>query len=376
MPEKETKINKKLSQIRSDLYDLFYSDDNDNKGVVWELYYKTKLVIQDINSVQTQPKNISNNKSNTKSKLKLDLGQEILTINNKDMLVLDEILQLLSIILMSIGEDNHPTAQYSKLSTILRLFYQMKNKRLHDTETIIKLKLSLTKIKIIIDNYTKDKKNDVIFPLIVNKYLICAESLISLESSINNEILNIDNTLLPFLDSLLSLKQRIINLPSISLYVASQKKIRDLNLLQTPEEEARLVPFENEAISLETELKSLIKEISTSIVHQGNTIIYSLYEECKTLFQDFCAINHNYKELMDDKLKPIYEQLIEIKYFLDKNISIITLGDRKLKNHSMAKNLFWNRKKLDGIHNLRSNGVFSDEIGKPLRGQSPIIYLI
>ncbi len=379
MPEKETNSNKKLSQIRIGLYNLFYSDYNVDKSVVWEHYHKTESVIQDIKSVQTQPKNISKNnlkQNNTKSKS--NLCQKRLIMNDKDILVLDDILQLLSIILMSIGEDNHPTAQYSKLSTIKRLLYQIKNEGVYDTETTIKIKISLTNIKIIIDNYTKTKKNDVIFPLVVNKYLTCTESLISLESSINNKILNIDNTLLPFLDSLLNLKQKVINLPSISLYLASQKKNQDLNLLQTPEEKARVTPLENEVKSLELELKRLNKEISASITntHQGKEIIYSLYEECKILFQDFCASSYNYNELMDDKLKPIFEQLMEMKYFWDKIIGIIIVGDRKLTCDTMEKNLGWNRKKLENIQELRDNGVFSDEIGKPLQGKSTIIYLL
>lgn len=145
-----------------------------------------------------------------------------LKMSNNDTLILDDILQLLSITLMSIGEDKHPTAQFYKLSTLFRVVNQMKNGRLKDYESVIKIKLNFIKIKTILDN-TQVKKSDAIFPLIVDKCHKCEQSLISVETSINSEILNIYNTLLPILESLLNLKKRIIDLPRISVSVYTKK---------------------------------------------------------------------------------------------------------------------------------------------------------
>ncbi len=376
MSDYELKLKQKLVELRYDAYQ-FYNARSNNEDVLWEHYHKVESFIQDVKNSQTQSRKIHTNKSkknNTqlKSKSKSNLCQEVPTINDRALeLMLDDILIVLSV---SIDRNNHPTTQLYKLSIIKRLLDQIKKNKIYDTETIIKIKLNLNKIKIIIDN-TKVKKKDVIFPLVLSKYLICEEILTLLETTINNEILNIDNTLLPFLDSLLSLKKRIINLPSILMYAASHKKNQNLNLLQTTEEKTRLMSSENEFISLETTLKNLNEEIASIYdgLH-GESLIYSLSIECKTLFDDFRATNYNYKELMDDTLKPFYEQLVQVKYFWD--LSLITFPTGKWMNKGITNRLNENSKILHKIHTLRSNGIFADKAGKPLKGQSTLIYLI
>lgn len=127
------------------------------------------------------------------------------------------------------------------------------------------------------------------------------------------------------------------------------------------------------------ELMQLKEEISRSVTNGQSrdiAIIYSMYEECNILFEDYYGFSC-YKEAMNFKLKPLYEQLIEMKYFWVQRIRTITPGDCcKLATEFPEGELNLNISRLEEVTDLRKNGVFLDKTGKPLKGQYAIVHLI
>ncbi len=375
-------IYNKFSRIRDDLKSILNTTHYIRENDILHCYMETKLVVKDLNDYKNQ-KN-SESQSN--------LNQELLKYSPR-ALILDDIFHLLSLSFMAVGMNNQAAAQYSTLVIITRLLDHIKESKSYNTETITPIKSKLAEIKSIIDNYTsrvadgddEDDDHDV-FLLVLSKYKLCMESLTSIESSISK----IDDTLLPFLESLLNLRKRIFTLlsthghdPKLPADLAASNddmevllhhmntmylaKYDNQNPLQTSEE------IETETASIKTTLKHLKKEISFETDNngelQGGELIYSFIDECQSLLADFCAN----KETIDDTLKPLYDELVTMKYFLD----TLMLTHRWTLRET---DLFVYQKKLKAFEDLRVDGVFwGDQISRdvnPPQGQSVLLYLI
>ncbi len=86
---------------------------------------------------------------------------------------------------------------------------------------------------------------------------------------------------------------------------------------------------------------------------------------------DFLANNFDYEELMDDTLKPIYNELLKMKYSMN-----ILISSYRWDIQKKASGFGFFSEELKKIDSLRSYGVFCNDTGEPLKGQSTLSYLI
>ncbi len=384
MSDQEAIICEALSKIRNDIKELLFLEYIKVKDI-YQQCNETESVIRKLYMfMEQQPKN---NKKKTKKKKKKNNSKAKINrkrlIHSQDLdLLIDDVLNLISIAFISIGMKDNIFAQHSALITIERLL----NTTAYNIEAIIPIKSKLAEIETILNNYDTKKIEDgseyeylenegrELYYLIETKFKLCDERLTLIETSANfaTPMSSIDNTLYHLLEYLLNFKTKIITLSSVSVYLFSKKM--DKTSSETPEKE---ILIEEEIKSLKTDLENLKKEIikifkkNKPKSEDDEELIFSLFDECEIDLADFCANHFNYEELMDDTLKPIHIELLNMKYSMG-----ILISNHRWKVQEKLVDLVSLQKSLQNIDSLRSYGVFCNDTGEPLKGQSTLSYLI
>ncbi len=383
MSDYESEACEKLSEIRSNLTDILQLGPI-RVTDIYQYCNETQTIMRDLkhsinpNSNNTEPQTKTRKTEKKKEKQNESSPDEIPNI--KSVLIIDDILLLLSELLIFAGLNNRVTAQYSTISILKRMLDNIHNDpRNYKIETIMPIKFKLTKIKSIIYDGNKkasENENNVqgdIHRLIFAKYENCAQALTLVENSFNIPILQIDNTLLPFIDSLLNLKMEITTFFLMSVNLLPQKRIQPPSQTPDHKEEIISLSLKNEVRSLKASMMSLKSRIfnilgSPDSTLRGDTLILSLLEECEMIFSDFYINNYNYKEAMNDALKPLYRELVSIKYSLETSFIDVRWKLSKKK----FTDLISYQKRVRKLYTLRTDWGTTKQ---RLEGQATVFHL-
>ncbi len=144
-------------------------------------------------------------------------------------------------------------------------------------------------------------------------------------------------------------------------------------------EDTILLSINNEFDSLKTSIFNLkirvikTRHIDPTVELQGDALVNSLMDECEIMFCDFYATNGDCEESMDDTLKPLYDELVSIKYALDTSF----IDDRwKLHKKRLADLLSYQKRVQIFYLNYILNDNWGDTKDQPLQGQEIVSHMI
>ncbi|KAK9476756.1 hypothetical protein V1514DRAFT_359149 [Lipomyces japonicus] len=263
---------------------------------------------------------------------------------NRVDVVLDDVFQLLSLFFLQVGLTRTAPATYASLTTVKRLLDHLKESRgVYSSNDLVPIDDRLHEIKGIVDRDAPTESPQVI-QLIKAKCNFCEVQLSELRDSLSC----VSPELAPMLQKLVNIRRRIFA-------VGSKPKFQ-ISELKTLQEELRGI----EASRVDGNFLS-----PDGNIPDGQEVLNGLLQDCHDVLNDFIAR----EDLVAPSLRPIYDQLSEMKAQLD-NLMLThrwTLRETDLYNY---------QQKLQAIDDIRVNGVFVDEQGNAPRGQTILLYLL
>ncbi|KAJ8102637.1 hypothetical protein POJ06DRAFT_245191 [Lipomyces tetrasporus] len=323
VPKNEQAILQKLIAIRTRLTALkqdrsTYLRSSDVNTV----YEQTLDEVRKINNIRAEP----------------SLHDE----QNRVDVVLDDVFQLLSLSFLTVGVRSAP-ATYASLTTVKRLLDHLKESRVYSNNDLAPIDDRLNEIKGIVER-DADSESPEIIQLIRAKISVCETELKELQDS----LAVVSHELLPTLQKLVSIRRQIVSVGSRPKF-----SISELKALQ---EELRNI--ENSRVD-----GNFLSPDGN--IPDGQNLLNGLLEDCHDVLNDFFAR----EDLVAPSLRPIYEQLTEMKNQLDSLMLTHkwTLRETDLYNY---------QQKLASIDDMRVKGVFVDDNGNTPEGQTILLYLL
>ncbi|ODV94273.1 hypothetical protein PACTADRAFT_86475 [Pachysolen tannophilus NRRL Y-2460] len=308
--------------------------------------------------------------------------------NSLDYLI-DDIFQLLSLCFMAVGLTKTAPATYASLSTVQRLLEHLDESGVYTNLELNPIRERLQEIRNIINmDYAEleDTEQDLqgvrhedngfdddeVFvaqqqkdgteivlakkdenKLLRNKLTKCERKLDALVNKINS----IPENLQHILTELITIRRTLMNL----ITRAENFDPKDLENLRK-----ELSKIENSKELIDY-ISSSTSETSEGGSTKNQVLINGLLDDCHNLISDLLANN---VEKVDASLKPLYNQLIELKTNLE-NLFVTWRWTLR------ATDLFSYQKTLQDIDNRRKNGFFVNPEGEcPAKGQDILLYLL
>ncbi|KAK9237959.1 hypothetical protein V1525DRAFT_450087 [Lipomyces kononenkoae] len=261
---------------------------------------------------------------------------------NRVDVVLDDVFQLLSLCFLTVGVRSAP-ATYASLTTVKRLLDHLKESRVYSNNDLVPIEDRLNEIKGIVERDAVSESPEII-QLIRSKISVCESELKELQDS----LAVVSQELLPTLQKLVSIRRQIVS-------IGSQPKF-SISELKTLQEELRHI--ENSRVD-----GNFLSPDGN--IPDGQNVLNGLLEDCHNVLNDFFAR----EDLVAPSLRPVYDQLTEMKNQLDSLMLTHkwTLRETDLYNY---------QQKLAAIDDLRVKGVFVDENGDTPEGQAILLYLL
>ncbi|KAK9325549.1 hypothetical protein V1517DRAFT_314450 [Lipomyces orientalis] len=261
---------------------------------------------------------------------------------NRVDVVLDDVFQLLSLSFLTVGVRSAP-ATYASLTTVKRLLDHLKESRVYSNNDLAPIDERLNEIKGIVERDADSESPDII-QLIRAKISVCETELKELQDS----LAVVSHELLPTLQKLVSIRRQIVS-------IGSQPKF-SISELKALQEELRNI--ENSRVD-----GNFLSPDGN--IPDGQNLLNGLLEDCHNVLNDFFAR----EDLVAPSLRPIYEQLTEMKNQLDSLMLTHkwTLRETDLYNY---------QQKLAAIDDMRVKGVFVDDNGNTPEGQTILLYLL
>ncbi|KAK7206238.1 hypothetical protein BZA70DRAFT_128058 [Myxozyma melibiosi] len=310
-------IRERLTAIKQDRSTYIKSSD------ISSLYDQLIAEVRKINHIREQP----------------GLRDE----QNRVDVVLDDVFQLLSLSLLTIGLTRTAPATYASLTTVKRLLDHLHESRVYSENDLKPIQDRLNEIKGIIERDDPTESSEII-QLIRAKASVCEHSLRELFDS----LAVVSPELAPILQKLVSIRRQIVSVGSMpKLHMSELKKLQE-----------ELRNIENQRVD-----GNFLSPDGN--IPDGQNVLNGLLEECHNVLNDFFAR----KELVADSLRPIYDQLVEMKNQLEGMMLTHrwTLRETDLYNY---------QQKLQAIDDMRVNGSFLDEDGTAPEGQAVLLYLL
>lgn len=262
--------------------------------------------------------------------------------HNKVDVLIDEIFQVLSLCFMTVGLTNTAPATYSSLCTVQRLLEHVNESGVYTHRDIQPIKERLDDIEKMVEGESSQEANLVL----QHKLKMCFADYKTVSAKIDevpDALQPILNRLVYIRRSLMSLVTRMDNFPLEEL----QHLQKDLSELES----SRDIRGDFEGASESRNCQNLLR---------------GLVDECHTLINDMLVD----ADKVDQSLKPLYSQLIDIKTNLE-NLLVTrrwTLRETDLFNYQQT---------LQSIDSQRVDGFFKNSEGKtPEKGQSILLYLL
>ncbi|KAK9462531.1 uncharacterized protein V1516DRAFT_670510 [Lipomyces oligophaga] len=262
---------------------------------------------------------------------------------NRVDVVLDDVFQLLSLSFLTVGLTRTAPATYASLSTVQRLLEHLNESRIYSYNELSPIEERLGEIRGIIDR-DEATESPEITQLVRAKAAVCDAELKELKDSLST----LSPELSPILQQLVSIRRQIV--------AAGSKPKLNLNELKKLQEELREI--ENKRVD-----GNFLS--ANGDIPQGQNLLNTMLEECHNDLNDFSAR----QELVGPSLRPLYDQLTEMKNQLE-NMMITrrwTLRETDLYNY---------QQKLQTIDDMRVKGSFLDENGNIPEGQAVLLYLL
>lgn len=272
--------------------------------------------------------------------------------------VLDDVFQLMSLALLTVGLNRTAPANYASLATLQRLLEHLNESSTYTEADIEPIRQRLREIKSIVarsreeeddDDGSDDFTSPEIIRLIEQKLAHCDALLREVEASMQATSPELE----PLMQKLVLLRREIMSIGS--------KPNFNPNLLRPLQESLRKIEASRNADGL------FVGPDGTPIA-RGQAAVNGLLEKCHTLVTDFSAAHG---DQVDEELKPVYGQLVELKNTLE---NLLVTHRWTLRE----TDLYFYQKQLQKIDDMRVNGVFQSAAGgaPPPRGQTILLYLL
>lgn len=274
---------------------------------------------------------------------------------NRVVAVLDDVFQLMSLALLTVGLNRTAPANYASLATLQRLLEHLNESSTYTEADIEPIRQRLREIKSIVERSREEggeEEDDFTSPeiirLIEQKLAHCDTLLREVETSMQV----ISPELEPLMQKLVLLRREIMSVGS--------KPNFNPNLLKPLQESIRKIEASRNADGL------FVGADGTPIT-SGQATVNGLLEKCHTLITDFSAAHG---DQVDEELKPVYSQLAELKNTLE---NLLVTHRWTLRE----TDLYFYQKQLQKIDDMRVDGVFQSATGSaPPRGQTILLYLL
>lgn len=268
---------------------------------------------------------------------------------------LDDIFQLMSLALLTVGLSRKAPATYASLCTVKQLLSHLSESSAFSESDVHPIQQRLEEITKIVDDVEQDSCEDLDSPesieIIRAKLNHCKEML----EKVLNSMAKVSPELNPMVKRLVSLRREILAVGSKSSYSA--------NAFKPMIDELRTIESKRDPVS--GQFMSNGKEIVSdgTIAPEGQQVVNGLLEKCHFLIEDFTNTQQQ-QDLVDPMFKPMYSQLIEMKGTLE-NLLITHRWTLR------PTDLYMYQKRLQEIDDLRSSHK-----QKQLKGQAVLLYLI
>lgn len=255
---------------------------------------------------------------------------------NRVVAVLDDVFQLMSLALLTVGLNRTAPANYASLATLQRLLEHLSESSTYTDADIEPIRQRLREIKSIVErsrDETDEDDDDFTSPeiirLIEQKLAHCDGLLQRVEASMQA----LSPELEPLMQKLVLLRREIMSVGS--------KPNFNPSLLRPLQESLRKIESSRNADGL------FVGSDGNPIAH-GQATVNGLLEKCHTLITDFSAAHG---DQVDEELKPVYSQLVELKNTLE---NLLVTHRWTLRE----TDLYFYQKQLQKIDDMRVNGVF------------------
>ncbi|SCV05963.1 LANO_0H19042g1_1 [Lachancea nothofagi CBS 11611] len=310
-------------------------------------------------------------------------------LHNRVDSVLDDVFQLLSLSFLTVGLKNSAPATYASLSTVQRLLEHLDESNVFTHHDLRPIKERLDEISEIVSqssyleeigtqnktidfNQIPDEKdrNKIEEDLLLRaKLKHCLKEYEHIESKLEE----IDVGLQTTMENLFQLRRGLLSL------AASTKRNAQLkdSTTKVPGSPVSEESVKEKLRALEAELTEIeshrdpsgkfISQVTGEIVEKGQNVLNGLLDDCHDLINDL-SHHANNVVVLDLKLQPIYDELIDIKTTLE---NLLVTRRWTLRE----TDLFSYQKRLSEIDKLRVGGKFPSDSPEK-KGQAILLYLL
>uniref|UniRef100_A0A060T1B6 ARAD1C15378p n=1 Tax=Blastobotrys adeninivorans TaxID=409370 RepID=A0A060T1B6_BLAAD len=285
-------------------------------------------------------------KSSDLEKLREELGNDIDVIVNlperspKLEAVMEDVFQLVSLALLTVGHTRSPASTYASLSTLHRILEHLAESSTITEEDVAPIHSRLEEIRRIVE--AEQPEDTGARPSTVKLFKQKLEKCQNLLNSVEASMAKVSDGLKPILRKVVLLRREIMSAGSKVGFSA-----RSLKPLQE-----QLAKFEAMRNS-----DGLFVDDKGVPFPDGQAQVNGVMEKCHTLLAEFTA-QHDF---VDPSLKPIFTRLVEMKTQLE---NLLVTHRWTLRE----TDLYGYQRQLQEIDDLRVNGVFVS--AEKLRGPS------
>lgn len=265
-----------------------------------------------------------------------------------------DVFQLMSLALLTVGLNRTAPANYAVLATLQRLLEHLDEASTYTDADIEPIRQRLKEVRSILQKSREDDSEDYFTSM---------------------EIIQFIEQKLAYCENLLSrVEQGVLSLKSESLKTTLQKLV--LLRREILSVVARSNFNSHQLKPLKEQLAKLQKDLSNDEANYkgGDKVtLDKLTAMCQKLLDEYSSKNKD--DIIDDSLKAIYNQLVELKGTLE---NLLVTHRWTLRE----TDLYFYQKKLLEFDNMRHNGSFwtniddKDSQEKPPKGQIVLLYLI
>ncbi|CAN6624687.1 cu(2+) suppressing and bleomycin sensitive protein 1 [Trichomonascus vanleenenianus] len=241
---------------------------------------------------------------------------------------LDDVFQLMSLALLTIGHNRKAPATFASLCTVHRLLEHLNESTTYTDADIAPIKERLRQIEEIVERDAEDEDPQTI-TLLNRKIAGCTELLDRVQKS----LIDIDPALTATMQRLVFLRREIMSICSKPKFSPSSLK-----------------PLSKELQNLEAQrVDGKFVNPDTGEPYRGQAAVSGLLEKCHTLIADFSAGQEGHH--VDPSIRPIYDQLVELKSALE---NLLVTHRWTLRE----TDLYFYQRQLQQIDESRVNGIF------------------
>lgn len=303
-------------------------------------------------------------------------------MQNKVDSLLDDVFQLLSLSFLTVGLKHSAPATYSSLSTVQKLLEHLDESNIYTNHDLRPIKERLDEISEIVKNNSyknfefdaslqldeteeERNKNQIEEDLLLRaKLKHCTDEYQKIHSKLE-EICPDLNTIM---EKLYHIRRGLLSLASPTQKIDTTDSISYFNNNKESQDTLAALKLELTELESHRDEDGNFKSLETNEVKiKGQYALAGLVDNCHDLINDFSNCSSE-NTLLDSRLQPIYDELINIKT----NLANLMITRRWTLRET---DLFRYQKRLKEIDNLRENGKFPTS-ASGTKGQSILLYLL